>query len=409
MPLHEKQLAFLERVMVSDNALHLSIGVRRSGKTHGAAAAELMLAHDYPAGAQFLLGARTMGNCQDGIAAAVQDMAKEWGMPCKAYSGAAKRLVVNGREFKLMGFADGVSHISLQGTTIGGAVLDEVQNLPQGAFEQILACASLRDNRDKPAKIIMTGNPLTTTHWVKQQLWDRAAQVGVDLYDWGREDNPSVSSDFYDRLGLQLTGANRARWYEGEWADEGGQVFPYWQAVTDADLPQAFGRSWIGVDYGDAGVTAAVKIAELPGGAGYVILDCYEWDNKSMRPLREVEQHVDAMIRQFGGGGIWYFDPSAPILQRELARRGLAPSGAVNDIKPGIMAVNALLNPNLSTGLPRLTLRLPQCARLQDRMHGLVWDEREKPTGDDHLTDALRYAAYPVWRQDTGLAYFFNV
>ena len=390
MPLHPKQLNYLRAALNSDRRLHLSIGVRRSGKTHAAAAGLLYHARAYPPDTQFLLGARTTGTCRDGVAAAVKDIAHEWGMAVKEYAGAGRRLVIDGREFKMLGFADSVGHVTLQGTTIGGAVLDEIQNLPENAFQQIVACASLPG-----AKIIMTGNPLGTTHWVKQNLWDKADEVGVQVYSWGRDDNPTVGSDYYERLGVQLTGAMRARWYEGEWADEGGLVYPYW--TVTAEMPPAFGQAYVGVDYGDAGVTAAVRVCQLPGNDGYLATDCYEWDNKSMRPTREATDHAAALIRQFGGRGLWYSDPANPVLRRALLAKGVQATGAFNELSPGISMTNELLKRG------RLVIYAPACQPLIDRLGGLVWNEREKPEGNDHLPDALRYAAYPCWRRDVGL------
>ena len=230
---------------------------------------------------------------------------------------------------------------------------------------------------------LVSYNRLGPSNWVRAKIDDKAVrgEQGWQAIMFHPFDNPYTPPEFKERLAA-LDGYMRERFLEGNWASAEGLVYPYF---LEGDIPDYAAPTTFGVDYGDAGVTAAVKLVGT--GSYWVAADEYVHDN-SRGLVKESDQLVVDMINRFGEPqGPYYIDHS-PTLRRSMERYGRRAFLAHKDLDNDFAAVNYLLQ----TGQVRIA---PAARLLRAELETLSIDPKTgKPASGqaDHLTDAFRYA-----------------
>lgn len=268
-------------------------------------------------------------------------------------------------------------------------------------------------------QLIMDCNPGPPTHWLNQRC-----NAGKTRRIRSRhEDNPFYFDPKTGQLtpqgreyiaGLdQLTGVRYQRLRLGKWVAAEGQVFEAWDAavhlIDRADLAKhglAEPRRHVGaVDWGwtNAGVITVGAI----GGDGQiaVVHEVYrtqmgrEWWIATAKELKR-EYGIDVFV----------CDPSEPEYIDAWRNAGLTVQPAVNDILPGITAIQDRLAPDASGRIrwhvvrdcnpapdPELAAKRRPTSAVQE-IESYVWAvsavsaKREKPVdADNHALDTWRY------------------
>lgn len=204
-------------------------------------------------------------------------------------------------------------------------------------------------------------NPDAPTHWIKL----RGDEGKLKLWPTTHRDNPAMwdrTTGQWTRAGriyLQrlsgLTGVRRLRYLLGVWAAAEGQVYDAWRdelhvverAAVAAQLAGAwhFGTAdWGWTNPGGLQVYAVDGDERL-----YQVAEVY----RTRRPVEGwwVPQAV-ALSEQFGFRD-WVCDPAEPQYIAQFRAAGLNARGAVNDLMPGITAVQDRLAV-AGDGRPRL-------------------------------------------------------
>jgi phage terminase large subunit len=268
-------------------------------------------------------------------------------------------------------------------------------------------------------------NPSYPTHWLKSRC-DR----GVTLLLTSRhEDNPSITEARLDVL-RSLTGVRRLRLYLGQWVAAEGMVYESWdravhlvslQQLMDWQIlypnemlnPKGVRRVIAGVDWGWTNPGVIQVWAIDADGRIYQIHEVYQtqrdddWWVEQARTLK-AKYKIEVFV----------CDPSEPAYIAKFNAAHLNAVEAINDIKPGIAAMQSRLK-IAGDGRPRLyiyehalkerdetrvTLRQPFCT--EGEINEYVWPKekdgqpvKEVPVKtNDHAMDCARYTC--MWLND---------
>jgi hypothetical protein len=278
-----------------------------------------------------------------------------------------------------------------------------------------------------PSLVIGDCNPGAPTHWIKQraaegklQLWSSYHRDNPAMWDTDRRIWTEAGIRYFARLG-GLTGIRRQRFLLGLWVAAEGQVYDAWREDVhilrrEDAADRLIGATYVGsADWGwrspgVAQVWAIDRDARL-----YLVAEHYH----TQRPFEAWWVPRFAQLDARYEPDVWACDPSEPQNIERLRAEGLDAVPAVNDLLPGIGAVQDRIAP-AGDGLPRLYVladalverdewlvehRLPWSTAQE--MPEYVWAKnadgrvlKDKPIdAHNHGLDALRYA---VAHQDLG-------
>lgn len=214
----------------------------------------------------------------------------------------------------------------------------------------------------EPSVVIGDCNPDSPNHWIKQraddglvQLWptthrDNPAMWETDPGRWTESGRRYLSG----RL-MKLTGVRRERFLYGKWVAAEGQVYDAWDDAVHVVRRKDVAHRLIGArhvgsaDWGWSNPGCSQIWAIDRDGRLYLVAEHYHtrqpfeaWWVPRFAAM-DARYEVDA----------WYCDPSEPQNIARLKAAGLNAVPAVNDLLPGIGAVQDRLIP-AGDGIPRL-------------------------------------------------------
>lgn len=250
-------------------------------------------------------------------------------------------------------------------------------------------------------------NPSFPHHWL-----NRRCNAGKTLRILSRhEDNPSVTESYLSKL-RALTGARRARLYEGRWASQEGLVYDGFDAAVHVidRMPKGWEhwKGWRAIDFGYTNPFVCQWWKEDPDGRLYLYREIY-------RTRRIVEDHAKDILSLSEGER--YEDTLADHDAEDRAtlnRHGVRTSPAPKSITPGIQAVQARLR-LAGDGRPRIFFLASALVETDSELveankpyntiqefDAYVWPEgkdgkaeKEEPVDtDNHGMDAMRYLVY---------------
>lgn len=313
--------------------------------------------------------------------------------------------------------------------------VNEVTELLLSEWEQLTGRTDRPSLVARPPNLVLGDcNPDAPTHWIKR----REAAGALILWTSIHEDNPAMwdaDARRWREAGLRYlarldkhTGVRRLRMRFGRWAAAEGQVLDAWDSrrhVIARDRLKEFGlakpkRVIAGVDWGwtNPGVITVAAI----GGDTQVGL---------LHEVYRTKQGRDWWIAQATtlkaayGIETFYCDPSEPELIDAWDQAGLNAEPAVNDILPGITAIQDRLAPDASGRVRWVAVDdlNPEPEQLDDdddrpvsglqEVERYVWpitptstmnrSRREKPVDkDNHAMDTWRYIAMEANSGHTG-------
>lgn len=258
-------------------------------------------------------------------------------------------------------------------------------------------------------QIIGECNPGPLFHWLNQRCLRGQTRRILSRH----EDNPTVTEGYLDKL-RSLTGARRARLYEGKWANQEGLVYDDFDlAVHGVDEMPAGWESWRKIRSIDFGYTNAFVCqwwAIDPDGRLWMYREIYH-------TKRLVEDHAKQILELSGDEvyEVTVADHDAED-RATLERHGIYTTPAEKAVALGIQAVQLRLRKAgdgkvrmylLKTALVEADAELVEAKKpystLQE-FEGYAWPKgvdgkalKEEPIKvDDHGVDAMRYACMYV-------------
>lgn len=398
-------------------------GPAGTGKSRGCLEKLHRAASKY-AGMRGLIIRKTRTSCTESVLVTFEDKVLPEGSPVKAGPDRAHRArytYPNGSAI-IVGGMDLASRI--MSTEYDLIYVPEATELTEDEAETLMT--RLRNGVMPYQQIIFDCNPAAPSHWLNQRALHGQARR---LYS-RHEDNPTVTPAYLDVL-RALTGARRARLYEGRWAAQEGLVYAFDPAVHEITLDALRARGLITEDVEWHPNRAAVKQVVVgqdwgytnPGvlwvalvdadGRAFLVYEVYQ-----SRQTIEWWQAQAVQVQARFAPDRWVADPSEPAfilgVQRALNSSGgkaCRVEPANNEIAPGINRMQQRLQ-IAGDGQPRLYLlttalqaRDPALiaskrpVNTREELDGYHWPKdaagkevKEVPVkADDHGMDTIRY------------------
>lgn len=376
-------------------------GPAGTGKTRGVLEKIHLCLLKYPT-ARALIVRKTRSSMTESVLVTFEEKVLPVGSPIKEGAGRRNRQnyeYPNGSVLAVGGM-DNVDRIMSTEYDIIGVF--EATELSEDDHEKLTT--RLRNGVMPFQQIVSDCNPGPQWHWLNQR-----ATVGRTARLLSRhDDNPTVTEGYLDKL-RALTGARRARLFEGRWATQEGLVYETFDAalhVVDR-MPDGW-RAWPKfrvIDFGFTNPFVCQWWAQDPDGRLYLYREWY-------RTRVLVEDHASKIVALSAGetSRATVADHDAED-RATLARHGVSTIAAQKAVKLGIQAVQERLNIQ-PDGKPRLFLlrdaleeRDPELVESKkptstlEEIDGYSWPEskegrteKEEPIKlNDHGMDALRY------------------
>jgi len=291
----------------------------------------------------------------------------------------------------------------IQGSTLVGALVDEITILPESFFKMLLSRLSVPG-----AKLFGTTNPDSPFHWFKKQYLDRLEYPHLKVFKFLIDDNPSLEKLFVDNLKKEYVGLWYERYIEGKWVLSEGTVYDFFSREQHI-IPSPPGRAdWyiVGVDYGTSNPTVYTMIGYSSKTFPNIWLEKeYYWDSRKEMKQKVDTEYVEDLKKFVDGYNVKYIyiDPSAVSIRIELYRYGFRGiMEANNDVLDGIRFHAKFLNNG--------TFKI--CAGCVNSIHEYAtyrWDQKASLRGEDkplkendHCMDSIRYALYTHFKDGEG-------
>lgn len=286
--------------------------------------------------------------------------------------------------------------------------MEEATAFVEDDFNEIRA--RMRGRATGWPQIILTTNPDTPNHWIKQRLIDGKL---ANVYYSSALNNPANPESYLESLD-QLTGVLRLRLRDGLWVQAEGAVYDEWDSTLHVVPHFKPDPAWMRIRSIDFGFTApfvcqwwaideyrnmwlyrelcgakrivkdwAKDIKELSFGENIMITVC-DWDAEDRATLTDC--------------GIPNIQADKRVLPGINAVKGKLRKGRNN--KPSLFVMEGAL---VKEDRALRQKYLPTC--LAEEMPGYVWnDKKEEPVkANDHGCDAMRYAVMQVDKPRRGL------
>jgi len=293
---------------------------------------------------------------------------------------------LNGNQLLFLGLDDVEKLKSIHGIT--DIWIEEASEVLQSDFEQLNL--RLRGNPEIKKQVVLTFNPISATHWLKQYFFDRRRD-NTFILKTTYKDNAFLDDEYIKELeSLKDRDYTYYQIYTlGEWGILGNLI--YTNYVIE-DIPQdssAYGSTYAGLDFGFNDPSALVRI-------GWKDSELYVFDELYQSGLTNAEL-IEAAAEMVPRNEHITADSAEPDRILEFRRAGfkIYPAKKGKDsVKFGIDWVKR----------HRIHIH-PSCQNFINEIQGYKYREDrdgnvlDEPVNmHDHLMDALRYATEPLRR-----------
>lgn len=345
----------------------------------------------------FILAGRSMGALKRNLLKPLFEILNAKGITYH-YNRSEHYIEIGSNTFYCFGANNEASQDVLQGLTAAGALADEAALLPQNFIEQMIARCSIEG-----AKIWMNCNPESPYHHLKLEYIDKADEKRILHLHFTLDDNLALSGQTKERYARLFTGLWHKRMILGLWVLAEGVIYDMFDDVkhVKSELPTAFDRLFVSIDYGTSNPTVFLKSGQL--GENIYIIDEYYWDSSTTNRQKtdgEYSQDLKAFIGEDHVANI-IIDPSAASFITQLKRDGFSQiKKADNTVLDGIRNVSNYLSGG------RLFVYGAKCPNILKEFSSYVWDTKAQERGEDkpiktsdHALDALRYLIQTMFRR----------
>lgn len=400
-----KALRFIARPIELDARITVLEGSVRSGKTVATIPKLLTYCARGPQGVIALTG-YTKHNIRVNL---LNDLFDAVGNDNYRYNKITGELMLYDRRLQVIGLKDSGSEKHLRGGTFAGAFCDELTTMPESSFTQLLNRLSVPG-----AKLYGTTNPDSPYHYLYTGYLtdpDKLAAGMVRRIHFELDDNPNLTDEYKTFIRSAYSGLWYQRMVLGRWVMAQGAIYDMYSAatheITRDQLPPAFERRHIGIDYGAGNPTVFVKLGVTTRNDGKPIIWQYGeyYHDPAARGGKTNEQYKADLLRFMGKeyiNGI-YPDPSALAFIIELkspscGRAFTSVKRSNNDVLAGINSVATLMQDG------RYKVVAEDCPETCKEHVSYIWDEHAQKRGEDapvkehdHCEDAVRYPIHTVY------------
>lgn len=193
-----------------------------------------------------------------------------------------------GHEVRLIGANDEKSTAKIKGSTLAGAYIDELTEIPESFYKMTLGRLSIDG-----AILLATTNPDSPSSYVYKDIVcndDLDACVTSFLL----EDNLTLPKSYVENIKREYTGVFYRRYILGEWAIAEGLVYPHYDNTVPTE-PRAYSRYVVSMDYGTMNPTAMILWGQK-GLTWYAVAEYYYSGRDTNQPLTD-EQYYEALER----------------------------------------------------------------------------------------------------------------
>jgi phage terminase large subunit len=230
-------------------------------------------------------------------------------------------------------------------------------------------------------QLILSFNPISSLHWIKQRVVDVEKEVDEIVSNY--KDNPFLSQDYIDiLLSLNEQDKNYARVYvDGEWGSLDHIIYANWGIVNN--IP-TFDRTIYGCDFGYNAQTAITECGLITNTNDVYLTE------KLYRSEMTNKDLIGWIKNNLPSGSIIFCDSAEPNRIAEMKQAGINARQSDKSVKDGIdfCRRKKLLIDSNSINL----IKEIQSYTYKTDRAGQVLDEPVK--FNDHLCDSFRYALY---------------
>lgn len=375
-----KQRQFLLEPFSRINLLEGSV---RSGKTWISLVKWAMFVRSRPQGELFMMVGRTREALQFNCVGLLEDLAGA-DFKCNARSNVG---YLYGREIRLLGANDDKAASKIKGSTLAGAYIDELSEIPESFYKMTLSRLSVSG-----AVLLATTNPDSPNNYVFTDIIENE-DISRKCWKFLLDDNTFLPKEYIENIKKEYTGVFFERYILGNWVVAEGLVYPDYDNTVKTE-PRDYTEYAVSMDYGTQNPTVMLLWGSH-GGTWYAVRE-YEHSGRETNIQKtdaeyyaELEKLCADVPVQTGAKIELIIDPSAASFIA-VAQQGhrFKVRKADNDVLNGIR--------NTASALSDRRILINDCCARTIREFGLYsWDSRAAEDAvikeDDHGMDAVRY------------------
>lgn len=375
-----KQRQFLLEPFSRINLLEGSV---RSGKTWISLVKWAMFVRSRPQGELFMMVGKTREALQFNCVGLLEDLAGA-DFKCNARSNVG---YLYGREIRLLGANDEKAASKIKGSTLAGAYIDELSEIPESFYKMTLSRLSVSG-----AVLLATTNPDSPNNYVFTDIIENE-DISRKCWKFLLDDNTFLPKEYIDNIKKEYTGVFFERYILGNWVIAEGLVYPDYDNTVKTE-PRDYTEYAVSMDYGTQNPTVMLLWGRH-GGTWYAVRE-YEHSGRETNIQKtdaeyyaELEKLCSDVPVQTGAKIELIIDPSAASFIA-VAQQGhrFKVRKADNDVLNGIR--------NTASALSDRRILINDCCARTIREFGLYsWDSRAAEDAvikeDDHGMDAVRY------------------
>lgn len=375
-----KQRQFLLEPFSRINLLEGSV---RSGKTWISLVKWAMFVRSRPQGELFMMVGKTREALQFNCVGLLEDLAGA-DFKCNARSNVG---YLYGREIRLLGANDEKAASKIKGSTLAGAYIDELSEIPESFYKMTLSRLSVSG-----AVLLATTNPDSPNNYVFTDIIENE-DISRKCWKFLLDDNTFLPKEYIENIKKEYTGVFFERYILGNWVIAEGLVYPDYDNTVKTE-PRDYTEYAVSMDYGTQNPTVMLLWGRH-GGTWYAVRE-YEHSGRETNIQKtdaeyyaELEKLCADFPVQTGAKIELIIDPSAASFIA-VAQQGhrFKVRKADNDVLNGIR--------NTASALSDRRILINDCCARTIREFGLYsWDSRAAEDAvikeDDHGMDAVRY------------------
>lgn len=375
-----KQRQFLLEPFCRINLLEGSV---RSGKTWISLVKWAMFVRSRPQCELFMMVGKTREALQFNCVGLLEDLAGA-DFKCNARSNVG---YLYGREIRLLGANDEKAASKIKGSTLAGAYIDELSEIPESFYKMTLSRLSVSG-----AVLLATTNPDSPNNYVFTDIIENE-DISRKCWKFLLDDNTFLPKEYIENIKKEYTGVFFERYILGNWVVAEGLVYPDYDNTVKTE-PRDYTEYAVSMDYGTQNPTVMLLWGRH-GGTWYAVRE-YEHSGRETNIQKtdaeyyaELEKLCADVPVQTGAKIELIIDPSAASFIA-VAQQGhrFKVRKADNDVLNGIR--------NTASALSDRRILINDCCARTIREFGLYsWDSRAAEDAvikeDDHGMDAVRY------------------
>ena len=292
-----------------------------------------------------------------------------------------------GRQVRLVGANDESATKRIKGSTLAGAYLDEMSEIPESFYKMTLGRLSV-----KGAVLIGTTNPDSPSNYVYKEVVTND-NINKNSLKFLIDDNTFLPADYVKNLKQEYTGVFYDRFILGKWTVAEGLIYQMYKECIEPQPAGEASEYVLSIDYGTLNAFSAALYG-LYNDTWYATQSYYYSGRNEQHTKTDTEyaDDIDAVFGNYGNESKklkTIIDPSAASFITEMQRRKrYAVRKADNDVLTGIRQTATALK----MGYVKIS---PKIKEWQDEAAGYVWDDKsatDRPLKQaDHFCDQLRY------------------